>query len=439
MKSNKTLLLCLLLGACSSPNVENLSPSIAYEKGMKAFKKNDLKTAAMYFERAHASDEYRVKEAQIEIQTLWTLKEYKKYTEVVEAHLEGNGMFDLELRQNLGLAYVRIGDDVNAFKTFTQIMVLAPTSYMAHYHLARIHNINNRTDEALTLVNKLLTITPKDNEALILRAEIYANSKKYPQAIEDYKTVLATDRNNHEAYNGLVGVYKITDMNKAFDYSNLWVAADLMKPAAYEVKADILVKLNRKNEAIAVYKDMVSKFPTVNAYRSKLADLLIEAKDFVTAKEHIDYVLKTDIWDSQANYLLGRYHVDQEQFVQAGRLFKKLYEHDPSQEWVVVSYAKFLEYIKEGKTSQKVISSFNSKKADESKMAGVVATPSREVASAEPGFTMVQVAKGDSLQSLSRTHYGTNRQWKKIYDANKDVIPNAKSLVIGTTLKIPQN
>lgn len=47
------------------------------------------------------------------------------------------------------------------------------------------------------------------------------------------------------------------------------------------------------------------------------------------------------------------------------------------------------------------------------------------------------VAAGDNLYLLSAYYYGNARQWKKIFDENRDVIKNPNVLDIGVKLKIP--
>ncbi len=47
------------------------------------------------------------------------------------------------------------------------------------------------------------------------------------------------------------------------------------------------------------------------------------------------------------------------------------------------------------------------------------------------------VRKNDTLSSISQKYYGTARQWPKIFDANRNIIPDANKLAIGTKLIIP--
>jgi len=45
--------------------------------------------------------------------------------------------------------------------------------------------------------------------------------------------------------------------------------------------------------------------------------------------------------------------------------------------------------------------------------------------------------KGDSLSKIAKREYGDVREWKKIYEANKDVIDNPDLIEPGQDLIIP--
>lgn len=47
------------------------------------------------------------------------------------------------------------------------------------------------------------------------------------------------------------------------------------------------------------------------------------------------------------------------------------------------------------------------------------------------------VRKNDTLSSISQKYYDTAGQWPKIFDANRNIIPDANKLAIGTKLIIP--
>ena len=47
------------------------------------------------------------------------------------------------------------------------------------------------------------------------------------------------------------------------------------------------------------------------------------------------------------------------------------------------------------------------------------------------------VQAGDTLSSISRKYYDTPNRWREIYEANRDVLPNERSLKLGQKLRIP--
>lgn len=48
------------------------------------------------------------------------------------------------------------------------------------------------------------------------------------------------------------------------------------------------------------------------------------------------------------------------------------------------------------------------------------------------------VVKGDSLSKIAKQFYGNAGEWKRIYEANKDVIKNPDLIYPGQTFKIPE-
>jgi len=47
------------------------------------------------------------------------------------------------------------------------------------------------------------------------------------------------------------------------------------------------------------------------------------------------------------------------------------------------------------------------------------------------------VVKGDSLSKIAKRFYGDAQQWRKIYEANQDLIKNPDLIYPGQTFRIP--
>lgn len=68
-----------------------------------------------------------------------------------------------------------------------------------------------------------------------------------------------------------------------------------------------------------------------------------------------------------------------------------------------------------------------------------VSTPPAPVATAAPppAPRTYVVVEGDTLNRIARKCYGSPGRWEDILKANRDVVKDEKSLVVGSTLKIP--
>jgi len=67
----------------------------------------------------------------------------------------------------------------------------------------------------------------------------------------------------------------------------------------------------------------------------------------------------------------------------------------------------------------------------------VAAAPAAAAAPAPAEPRTHVVAEGDTLTRISRKYYGTSSRWEEILNANHGVLKDEKSLVVGSTLKIP--
>jgi nucleoid-associated protein YgaU len=68
----------------------------------------------------------------------------------------------------------------------------------------------------------------------------------------------------------------------------------------------------------------------------------------------------------------------------------------------------------------------------------VAATPSTTTAGQTAAGDSYEIQSGDTLATIAQQYYGDPSQWRRIYDANKDVIgDDPDKLKLGTKLTIP--
>ncbi len=63
--------------------------------------------------------------------------------------------------------------------------------------------------------------------------------------------------------------------------------------------------------------------------------------------------------------------------------------------------------------------------------------PSAAVGPPEPRFYVVQ--KGDSLSKISKQFFGSTSEWRRIHEANRDVIKDPDKIQPGWKLIIPED
>jgi len=64
--------------------------------------------------------------------------------------------------------------------------------------------------------------------------------------------------------------------------------------------------------------------------------------------------------------------------------------------------------------------------------------PSRDAMPGRTSFTSYTVQKGDTLCKISRKFFHTDARWRRIYEANREVVPSPDVLAEGVVLRIPE-
>jgi len=55
----------------------------------------------------------------------------------------------------------------------------------------------------------------------------------------------------------------------------------------------------------------------------------------------------------------------------------------------------------------------------------------------DSGSRSYVVVKGDSLSAIAKREYGDAKEWRRIYDANRDIIKDPDLIYPGQTLRLP--
>ena len=149
--------------------------------------------------------------------------------------------------------------------------------------------------QALSFIDKSLKITPKNSNALLIKAYILTRDNQYNMANETLDGVLAIDSQNKFAWNNSghihtqLGSYKQAEIcfNRALNIDpDFIIARDNL--------GYILNLKGKHDEAITLYDKTLQLFPNSENTLIKKTDALIDKRDFKAAFEVTELILKNN-------------------------------------------------------------------------------------------------------------------------------------------------
>ena len=102
-------------------------------------------------------------------------------------------------RVNLGIALFNLPDLPAAQKELQAASVAVPSAPQPHYLLGLLAKTQNRVDDAIVSFQKVLRIDPNDVGANVNLGQLYAQQRKYPEAIAVLRTAVAAEPYNATA------------------------------------------------------------------------------------------------------------------------------------------------------------------------------------------------------------------------------------------------
>jgi tetratricopeptide (TPR) repeat protein len=266
-----------------------------------------------------------------------------------------------EVNFYVGLSYFGLNQFDKAVEAFDRELEANPKYRRAHYYEAQAYRSLNRNADALRQYEILLKQDPNDKKALyqlvrflksttlqaidqladldqnsdyilVLRAESHAAEEKYPEAIEEYKQVLAKNPDFPGIHFALGEVY----YNKV-DYPNaekelrLALREDPKHPKPNYYLADILLKHDRITEAVPLLEVVVAADPSFMKGYFLLAKCYADQGKLDDAIKLLGKAAELEPNDKNVHYQLAQIYLKLKQPEKAQehlRVFEKLYAQE---------------------------------------------------------------------------------------------------------------
>lgn len=199
----------------------------------------------------------------------------------------------------LNLANIYMHDErlPQAAQLLEELVQLYPQEYEYYYSVAEIYSQANMPEKAIRVLKDLEKIVGKNEEIALQVYNNYRKMGKGKKAIKEMEQLLASDPGNHKYQLYRAFAYEDYQPEKALQLYQDIIAKEQNHGQAEILMADFLLRLDRKDEAEALYQQLFNE--KKGSYGSK-----IEVLQSYYLKEHLkDTVLIPNLFEQ----LLAQY------------------------------------------------------------------------------------------------------------------------------------
>ncbi len=197
---------------------------------------------------------------------------------------------DPRILNDIGLAYLNIGDEVKAIRYLVRAVKREPDNVYFLLNLAVAYDRAKKYGLALEIYNKILQVKPGWVYVSINKAYTLSNLKKLSDAVKIYKGILQKDPENLFALSSLGGLYaRIGQYDKALELYKR-ILSKYQYPEIYLAMGAIYELKNDFNRAIVYYNKSIKLNPDFSLAYFLYGDLKIKIGDI---KEGVKYLEKS--------------------------------------------------------------------------------------------------------------------------------------------------
>lgn len=152
---------------------------------------------------------------------------------------------------------------------------------------------NKNFNEAISILNKILILSPDDPNAHRIRGDVFSDMRNYDQASIDYEKVIDLGIRNSAILNGLgnakMNMGKYDDAIAAYD-SAIEIEPFTLNP--YLGRASVMFRLRHYDNALADYDEAIRMFPDYIDGRSARGFAKEILHDIEGAREDFNYIVE---------------------------------------------------------------------------------------------------------------------------------------------------
>jgi tetratricopeptide (TPR) repeat protein len=251
---------------------------------------------------------------------------------------------ELDLQLGLGALQQREGRNDAAIATYEALIAAderdRPASLAARNRIAAIRLAAGRSDDASKLVDEVLKLNARDNDALVLRSNILLARGDAAGAIADLRTVLRDQPTAVPLLRSLARAHIAND-EPALAEENLRAAREVA-PADVQVRLDLaqlLAQTGRAAQAVTLLEETVLASPDDPAAREMLVKAYISNSDLDQALKAAEDLKLLQPRAAAGFYLAGLIARGQNRIDDADREFRAALERQPDAPDVMMAWS----------------------------------------------------------------------------------------------------
>ena len=216
---------------------------------------------------------------------------------------------NLDLRFGLGSLLQRTGAPLEAIAAYREVIARdgsGAKGLIARDRIAAIEVTQNHLDRARSLIAEVLQKSPRDDDALILRATLALHDRDATSAIGDLRAVLRDQPNSVPLQRTLARAYQEKGQPAlAEEALRAAMKSAPNEPAVRLELAQLLLQTDRGSEAVILLQDAVNRAPDDVATREALIRAYLAQKDYAAARNAAEELKRQQPGSAAGYYFAG--------------------------------------------------------------------------------------------------------------------------------------
>jgi tetratricopeptide (TPR) repeat protein len=235
-------------------------------------------------------------------------------------------------------AHSMFGTELAAAGRFAEaeshLRTAAPVYPPARYYLANVLANTGKPNEAIAQFQEFIRLQPAALDQVLLArgllAGLFMNDRRWPEAIEQYRLILATAPSDVETHASLANaLLRQQSFDEAIEQYRIVVTARPRDAVALGGLGIALSAAGKRDEAADVFRRAVDVDPGNSRSRQNLAKALLDRGDLAGAATQAEQAVSLAPNDAAAHELFGGILATQGKYAEARNQFERALQIDP--------------------------------------------------------------------------------------------------------------